>query len=236
MIPNRQRQQTQATRRFMAGISVKTWVDEQGKSTSPSLSEAARLLLSFAVLRPQDSITKHYESAGLSAGKGRRALEELLTRGYVKPHKIARRGRGGQVTLVEALNSSNGLLVELGIKRPKRVLKGGWLHDVCGRCLGDWARAHGYRHWHEKTLGAKTYDFVHEENGDLIAWEVWLSGSARLAAEAALKGLQNEGIQELRMVCRDVKAEKTLEQAVAEIDGLGFYRDKMKTYLILDIA
>ena len=88
----------------------------------------------------------------------------------------------------------------------------------------------------EKTLGRKTFDFAHEEKGQLIGWEVWLSGRAQAAAQQALKALENRGIRELRVVCRDVGSEKQLRKALKTADPEGTCTDRITTWVLSDFA
>ena len=229
-------ERTRATIKFLGSVeATKAERPDSHKAEKVDLREGARRLLERATLEPQEPLTSHYGAAGLTAAKGREALDDLLGKGYVRLHHVSPRGRGGRVTLVEVLEAANSLIVKLGLQRRGRLLKGGWLHDVVGRYLENWTRARGLTHSFERTYGTKTYDMVHEEDGQLVAWEVCVSGTANWNAAQALKGLENEGIRELRIVCRDVKSEQQIQKAIGEQDPHGIYSDRVKTWVIGDL-
>jgi cation transport ATPase len=86
----------------------------------------------------------------------------------------------------------------------------------------------GYRHWFERTLGRKTFDFVYEEGGELVAIEIVLSGSPRWNAAQALKGLENEGICRL-IIAGDTRKKLTeIGKALKNLDSFQAYGDRVE--------
>ena len=193
------------------------------------LSEIAVKLLIKLAVEPHKFLTEVYSDLAFHPSTGKAALDELLARGFAKIHRIPRKGRGSQYAVVQITEHADGELGKRGITRPKPVLKGGFKHDVYGRRLGRWATKGHYRHWWERTLGKKTFDFVYElPGGNLVAVEVCLSGSAKLNAEQALKGLENEGIKELILACETKKFADAIMKELEKLDMLGLYRGRVR--------
>jgi hypothetical protein len=228
------RAKTSATEEFLAEVVARMRVEENVEKQAGLIPEAKALLYS-AVAHPEYQVTRHYSEAGLTPEKGKKGVDALVAIGYGQLHHFCPRGRGGRSTHLEILEAANLDLASLGIQRPAPVLKGGWTHDVTGRLLRAWELSRGNSHWFEKTLGRKTFDCIHEENGKFIAWEVHMSGSADWAIGQAMKGLENEGILELRIICRDVKFEKELIAALKKLDAHEIYSDRIKTWIIGDL-
>ncbi len=228
------RAKTRATEEFLAAVIARMRVEESAERQGVLIPEA-KALLSSAVPHPEYQVTRHYSEAGLTPEKGKKGVDALVAMGYGQLHHFCPRGRGGRSTHLEIPEAANIELANLGIQRPVPVLKGGWLHDVTGRLLRAWELSRECSHWFEKTLGHKTFDCIHEEDGKFIGWEVHMSGSADWAIGQAIKGLQNEGILELRIICRDVKFEKELKAAVTKLDAHEIYSDRIKTWIIRDL-
>ena len=79
-------------------------------------------------------------------------------------------------------------------------------------------------------MSKKTYDFVYElPDGQLVAVEICLSGTPRLNAEGAIRGLSNEGISELVLACETKKFADAIMKELTNLDGLGLYRHRVRT-------
>ncbi len=218
----------QARDMFLASVEALK-PDVKSKPEPGELSGLAVKLAVKLAIEPDKPLTQVYSDVGFHPSTGKAALDELLARGFARVHRIPRKGRGGQYAVVEITQQADGELEKRGIRRPAAVLKGGFKHDVYGRWLGRWATKRHYRHWWERTLGKKTFDFVYElPDGNLIAVEVCLSGSAKLNAQQALKGLQNEGITELVMGCETRKFADAIMKQLEELDNLGLYRSRVR--------
>ena len=201
----------------------------KNKPEPGELSEVAVKLLIKLALEPWKWLTEVYSDLGLHPSTGKAGLDELLARGFAQVHRIPRKGRGGQYAVVKITHRADGELEKRGIERPKSVLKGGFKHEVYGRWLGRWATKKHYRHSWERTLGHKCFDFVYElPDGKLVGVEVCLTGSARLNAEQALKGLENEGISKLVLGCETRKFADAIAKELKDLDALGLYRGRVR--------
>src|SRR5688572_28571991 len=61
-------------------------------------------------LEPLKWLTESYRELGLHTEGGVRAKEKLIAEGFVREHRMARKGSGGQPTLLEVLPSGIALV------------------------------------------------------------------------------------------------------------------------------
>jgi len=207
------------------GSDVPGVVENQDPDVNGLSEEAVKILVKCG-MEPGVLLTDIYKDLGLHPTVGKRGLDELIARGVVKVHRIPRKGRGSQYSVVEI--TDDGELGKHGIQKPKQVLKGGFKHDVYGRWLGRWAAAKGWRYWWERTLGKKTFDFVYESPQGLVAVEVCLTGSAKWNAEQAIKGAENYGISELIVACETQKIGCAIMKELEKSDTFGVYRSRIR--------
>lgn len=170
-----------------------------------------------------------YRTLGLHPAEGKQAVDDLLARGFVRIHRLVRKGRGGQPQVLELLPRGVAELEKRGISAAeKKVKRGGFKHDVYSRHIEKWARANGYRQvWFERTLGVKAFDLVLERGDGLIGVEVCLTGLAKWNASQAIKAASVTGILLVIVACEDRRLMKGIEHELAEQDGLGLFRKKI---------
>jgi hypothetical protein len=148
----REEERRRSAQRLLAQVCAEV-IAEKPKPEAGEVSATGRNILAVAAVEVGKPLTRLYQDLSLHPAEGKAALDELEARGLIKLHSLARTGRGGQPVTVEVLTRADAELVGLGVTRPKAVLRGGFLHDVYGRRLAQWAKARGYRHWLERTLG-----------------------------------------------------------------------------------
>lgn len=183
---------------------------------APGLVEDSVKLLVKVATEPMVPLTEAYLGLGMHASDGKWSEDDLLARGMIKLHRLARKGRGGQPTVVEVLPPGLDELRKHGITPAEKKLKrGGFKHDIYARYIERWARDAGYRCYFERTLGDKAFDVVIEDSsGALRAIEVCLSGTAELTARQLLKGAGVAGVQQVSAAC---ETPKFLSQVLAEL-------------------
>jgi len=147
---------------FKASV-IATRAEERGEHVEGELSSNASAVMNKAVNEPDTLLTKIYSDLNLHPAEGKKAIDELIGRGYARIHHISRRGRGAMYGMLEILHTADEEIAKRGIVRPKPLLKGGFLHDAYARVISKYLREKGHRHWFEKTLGDKQFDIVYEE-------------------------------------------------------------------------
>ena len=217
---------------FLAGVSaVKRQAPVKEERSPAELSERSRKVLFKAALEPGVSKVEIYSSLGMHASEGKRALDDLLARGMVRLHSLARKGRGGQRQVVEVLKPGVLELKRHGLSpAPKKVGRGGFLHDVYAREVERVVKAEGCRQvWFERKLGEKAFDLVVERSdGDLIGYEICLSGSGELNSGQLLKAAGVAGIARVVGCFADRKLMKRCGKALEDQDGLGLFRERIE--------
>lgn len=193
------------------------------------LSDGALKVFVKAALEPGTQLLELYESQGLHAAQGKSAVEELVARGFVKVHRLVRKGSGALPQVLEVLQLGVDELAKRGIPcAEKRLKRGGFRHDVYARWLERWAKVQGVHYSFERVLGRKAFDFVSEDaQGVLRAIEICLSGSVRWNAEQAIKGAEVQGVAEVVVACERKEFVMAILSEVKEIDALGLYRKKI---------
>jgi hypothetical protein len=206
------------------------------KPSEPELAANSLKVLVKVALEIGLTLLVVYAGLGLHAAEGKRAVDDLLARGWIKLHRIARKGRGGQPEVVEVLPAGRAELVKHGITPAEKKLKrGGFKHDVYARYVEAWARELGHRYWFERVLGPKAFDFVYEDSqGSLRAIEICLSGSAEWTAEQMLKGATVEGVEQVVAACETPGFMKAILKQIRTIDALGLYQKKILGQLLAE--
>ena len=219
---------------FMQNVRSFMPIKESPMPDANQLSEHAVNLLITTALHIGLILTVAYKSLGLHAAQGKRALDELLAHGFVRIHRLARKGSGGQPQVLEVLPKGKEELRRRGITpAEKKIKRGGFRHDVYARYLEQWAKEKGYHYWFERTLGQKAFDFVYEdEHGNLYGVEICLSGSAELNAQQAIKAAGVEGIKEVIIACERQSFLKSIFAEIRKIDQLGLYQKKISGKLL----
>ncbi len=194
------------------------------------LDQASLKVLTKFGLEPGTHLLEAYSALGLHPAEGKAAIDDLLARGFVKLHRLVRKGRGGQPTVVELLPAGKEELAKRGITLAEKKLKrGGFKHDVYGRYLEKWAKAQAFRYWFERTLGRKAFDFVHEDvDGNLRGIEICLTGSVEWTAQQTIKAAEVEGVVQVVVACEQKAFLKAIMEEVRKIDALGLYRKKIE--------
>lgn len=233
-----QRRPPEDIQRMKEAFLAEIQAEKPQKREEPSpgeLSQAAGNILTKAGLESGTFLMAIYDDLGLHHSEGRSAVEELLARGLIRIHRLPRIGRGGQPETLEVTDRGYEELEKRGIKRPGSVLKGGFLHDLYGRKVRQYLKQQGCRCWFEKKLGRKAFDLLFQrEDGSLGAVEICRSGAASYNARQALKGLENEGITELILVCETKALSEAIKKQLKKMDQLGFYKDKVRTRLVAE--
>jgi hypothetical protein len=166
---------------------------------------------------------------GLHPAEAKRATEDLVARGYIRLHRLVRKGRGAKPLVIEVLKSGQDELNKRGISpTPKLLKRGGFKHDVYARALVAGYRKKGLQHWIERTLGSKAFDLVYEDvDGKLIGIEIVLSGSASWNAEQALKAASVDGVARVVIACEERRLIRAIEAELAQRDALGLFKAKI---------
>lgn len=211
-------------------------VDSPAASKTAELTPPAGNVLIKSALEPGTPLTSIYAALQLHAAEGKRAVDELLAAGYVRMHRIARKGRGGQPTVLEVLRAGMQELSKRGVApAPRLIARGGFLHDVYGRFIHRWLHAQGVtRIQCERTLGEKAFDLLYEDAQGLHGIEICLSGTAEWTAQQMLKAASVAGVVDVVMACEKQTFLKTANQKLEQIDALGLYRPKIKPALLAD--
>jgi DNA-binding MarR family transcriptional regulator len=200
-----------------------------------ALSPASLSVLTKVALEPLFSLSQVYKALGLHPAEGKRAVNDLEARNYVRLHRMPRKGRGGQPVIVEVLPLGADELKERGFAlAQRRIKRGGFRHDWWGRQLELWARQFRYPYWFERTLGKKAFDFVYDKDGKLYGIEISLSGSLALNASQAIKAAEVPGLAAVT-IARERKP--FLEQVLKEVktlDQLGLYTNKLQGKLLTE--
>jgi hypothetical protein len=219
---------------FLAGVqAVKRTVEPCREKDV--LSARALGLLVKAALEPGTTLLEMYRALGLSGGEGKSAQESLIARGLVRVRRLVRKGRGAQPQVLEITKCGKEVLGARGITPTPHVLKGGFLHDCCGRGIARWCERRSYRYSFERTLGAKCFDVVYEDEGGLLhGVEVCLTGSATLNAEQLFKAGGVAGVVDVLGLCETAAFAKAIRVEFARIDQLGLYREKVRVGLLAD--
>lgn len=233
--------ETERRRRVNVLLSQVTAVEVKpaAAQTTPAknvLSPAAANVLIKCALEPATLLLQIYAALSLHAAEGKRAVDELLARGYVRTHRLARKGRGGQPTILEVRATGVAELARRGISPAKRLIaRGGHLHDVYGRFIQAWLRAQGVTRMHfEKTLGEKAFDVLYEDASGLHGVEICLSGTAEWTAAQMIKAASVAGVVDVVMACEKASFMKLVTAQLQQIDALGLYRPKIKPMLLAD--
>lgn len=200
------------------------------------LSTAAANVLIKCALEPATLLLQIYAALSLHAAEGKRAVDELLARGYVKAHRLVRKGRGGQPTVLEVRPAGVEEISRRGITPAERLIaRGGYLHDVYARFIQSWLRAQGVtRMQFEKTLGEKAFDVLYEDANGLHGIEICLSGTAEWTATQMIKAASVAGVLDVVMACEKASFLKGTVAQLQQIDSLGLYRPKIKPMLLAD--
>lgn len=189
-----------------------------------------KLLITFA-LTIGITLVAAYGAVGMHPGEGKRSVNELISRGYIRLHKLPRKGKGGQPQTAEVLKPGIAELTRRGITpAKKRIERGGFIHELWARVLEEWTKSQGAPYWFERTLGVrekKAFDFVYELGG-LHAIEIMLTGKIEANAEQLIRGAAIPGIASVTVACekktflqgilKKAKAEQ-LELFEAKIEG-----------------
>lgn len=211
---------------------------EPSESAEPyALSEVSRKVLIKAALEYWQPLLAVYESLGLHGAEGKRAVDDLIARGFIRLHRLARLGRGGMPTVIEVLSDGRTELSMLGISpTPLPVRRGGFRHGLYAYFQGQWASGKGYRSCFEKTLGGKAFDFVFEREGELIAIENYLSGTVDYAARQTLKGAQVKGIKRVIVACERKSFLQEILRRVGQLDELGLFKEKIEGKMLAEFV
>lgn len=212
-------------------IAIREPVEEKKKDTGgvDEVSENSVYLVIEAARHPEKTLLELYEGAALHPAEGKRALDDLRARGMIWLHRLARKGRGGQPWAVQVIGKGLEELKKRGIAPTELEGKGSWKHRIYVRHIGNWRKKKGDRFFAERKLGVKTFDGVSEDRtGQLIGYEVCLTGSARWNASQALKAASVEGVKQVIVACEDRKLLKGIERELLEQDALGLYREKIE--------
>ena len=84
--------QQQVTLSFLASIQSQR-PDEEPEPEPGELSPRAVIVMNKAVSEADKSLMGIYSDLGLHPAEGKRALDELLARGFVRLHRLSRKGR-----------------------------------------------------------------------------------------------------------------------------------------------
>lgn len=208
--------------------------EKQSGKVSTELSEDSLKVLVKAGLEPGLFLLVIYKALNMPFATGRGAVNDLEARGMVKVHRLVRKGRGGQPHVLEVLPAGKAELEKRGISPAEKKLKrGGWLHDVYARYVERWAREQGFVCWFERVMGAKAFDFVFEdEQRDLVAIEIYMSGLASWIAEQSIKGAGVAGVKKVIVACETKKALDAVLGELKKIDALGLYAAKIEGRLL----
>lgn len=201
--------------RLMATVKV-VRAEPVDQPQAPSVAaNTINLLIKFG-LEVMLTLLVAYQALGLHPSEGKRAVDDLLARGMVQLHRLPRKGRGGQPTVVEVLPAGLDELRKRGITpAEKKLRRGGFRHDIYARYIEQWAREAGYRCYFERTLGDKAFDVVIEDSsGALRGIEICLSGTAKLTASQLLKGAGVAGVQQVVAAC---EGQRFLSSVLAEV-------------------
>lgn len=232
-----EQERARRTRAFMRSVHTKEQVMAKPVET-PELAENSLKVLIKALLEPGLFLLAIYAALGLHPAEGKAAVTELIARGFARPHRFPRKGRGGQPQALEPLPKGIEELAKRGITPPPRkIARGGWKHDVFARWLENWARTRSFHHWFERRLGKKFFDFVYEDGaGELHGIEVCLSGTARWNAEQAFKAASVEGVARVVVACERQSFVDAITTELKEVDGLGLYRNKIVATLLTEFS
>lgn len=227
-------QRRQSAEAFLASVHAVKRQAESVPSTS-DLTGASSSLLIKAALEPGKNLLDMYRDLGLHPAEGKAAQEDLVARGFVRVHRLVRKGRGGQPQVLEVTHEGVQALLKRGITPAPRLLKGGFCHDCYARLLARWAAERKFRISFERTLGAKSFDAVYEdEHGSLHGLEICLTGSAAWTAQQLLKAAGVEGVAQVVGLCETQSFAKGVKQEFERIDQLGLYRNKVQVCLLAD--
>ena len=153
----------------------------------------------------------------------------------VKIHKLPRISRGGQYTVLEILPGADEELKKVGLMRPTLRLKGSWLHSLYGDYLYRWCEQNKYSAEYEKTLGKKTFDLVYRKpNGDMGGIEICLTGTSERTVSQLIKGLENEGINELFAVFENKKLLNLTQKELKNINGKKIISNRLHCRLVAE--
>jgi len=134
---------------------------------SPGVQNLAHDILAY----PWDFLSERYRRLGIAGRKAQTAKQELVDKGWVKEHKIPR--RGGAPILLEPLQA---LTTALG-QPPSSTGKGGFLHAFGQHAVV--TRLKSLKHTgikKEKFYGTKAVDVVATDpNGGVVGFEIAIS-------------------------------------------------------------
>lgn len=199
------------------------------------LSKSAIALLVKAGLEPGTFLLEMYRALGLNGTSGKAAQEGLVAKGFMRVHRLVRKGRGAQPQVLEVTKEGAAFLNERGIAVAPLVLKGGMKHSCYGLYVGRWGRARSMRHDFERTLGSKTFDVVLEDqDGRLIGVEICLTGAASMTAQQLLKAAGVAGVEEVLALFETQTMLRSVEQAFSSVDQLGLYEKKVRFCLLAE--
>jgi hypothetical protein len=177
------------------------------------LSCLAVKLLAHVALNALCFVTQRYNELGLNLAEGKKTLEELVGKGFIRLHRIPRIGRGGQYQALEILEAGKALLAEKGITVEPLVLKGGYRHSFYGRLIGRWADSQKYKYSFERKLGQKEFDLVLElPAGEMIGVEIILTGSSPWNVSQLIKAAEVRGVSQVYVVCESRELRDRLKE------------------------
>jgi len=124
-------QRRRRVRALLGGVTAVAGQRAVQEPKATELSPEAVAVLVKAGLEPDRTLLELYRDLNLHAAEGTAAREQLGARGMVRPHRLARKGRGGQPQVLEVLPAGVAELGKRGIKLAEKKLKrGGFKHDV----------------------------------------------------------------------------------------------------------
>lgn len=228
---NRRKQTAEA---FLAGVHAVQKAVEPVQKTG-DLPNASLTLLVKAALEPGTFLLDMYRMLGLHPAEGKAAQEDLVARGFVRLHRLVRKGRGGQPQVLEVTRAGADVVVSRGMTLAPRLLKGGFKHDCYARLIGRWAGKQSMRCTYERTLGAKTFDLVLEDGkGQLTGVEICLSGASGMTAQQLMKASAVAGVNEVLALFETQAMQRSVAQAFAGVDQLGLYKGKVRLALLAE--
>lgn len=222
---------------FWDSVVARHRPDPERKQSSPSeLSDESFKLLVVIALRYYLTLLAIYKSLGFHPAEGKSAIDDLLARGLVRLHRIARRGRGGQPQVVELRPRGRDVLATKGITpTPWQLKRGGFVHAVYGHYVGEHFKSKDCAIWYERTLGDKAFDLVVQDaENDLSGIEIYTSGNAKWVAEQSIKGAAVTGIKEVIVAVEKKTALENVKREISAIDALGLYKNKIRLVPIAD--
>ncbi len=187
------------------------------------VSPDARRLAEDILAYPWDFLRVRYRRLDIRGGKAQRAKEELLDSGWVREHKIAR--RGGKPTLLEPLHS---LATTLGQALPVTG-KGGFLHAFAQHIVAARLKALNYTDIRkERFFGSKAVDVTATDLSGLdVGFEVAVSLS-NLVDNIEKDYLCHPSFALITTVCMSASEVRQAKRMVAAAPALKLLSSKVR--------